>query len=461
MSQRDHSVEPPDIAKLVDRLALDLVLTEGPPESGPPRVAASLIAIREAAQAGGYAEVAELSTSLLAPVGQVVEGALGWDAIEDTVQSGLAELQRAIAAAGKAPVAAAPLSLQDDPELLSDFVLEASDHITSIETNVLILEREPLNTDAIHSVFRSFHTVKGLAGFLEFQDIREVAHEVETVLDLARNNEISITPAVIDTVLSSTDYLKLWVESLQIRLSGKVFQVPLFPHRLVAQIRELRPAGETNEIPEKAVSVPQPAASTDSLEAVPEVGEPAKRVRAGEARTVKVDTAKLDSLVDMVGEMVIAQSLVRHDPDLAGVRTPRLLRNLSQLARTTDELQKTAMSMRMVPIGQLFQKMQRLTRDLARKSNKQVEMQTAGEDTELDRNLVEELADPMMHMIRNAVDHGLEPADERVAAGKPQMGRVRLTATHQAGHIVIELSDDGRGLNKRADPSQGTGEGSD
>jgi two-component system chemotaxis sensor kinase CheA len=448
MSQRDHSVEPRDIAKLVDRLALDLVLTEGPPESGPPRVAASLVAIREAARAGGYSEVAELSTSLLAPVGQVVDGALGWDAIENTVQSGLAELQKSIAVAGMAPVVAAPLSLQDDPELVSDFVLETSEHITSIETNVLILEREPLNADAIHSVFRSFHTVKGLAGFLEFQDIREVAHEVETVLDLARNNDISITAAVIDTVLSSTDYLKLWVESLHIRLSGKVSQAPAFPHHLVAKIRELRPLDQTTQVPEKTAPLPQPVTSRDSLEAVPEVSEPARRVRAGEARTVKVDTAKLDSLVDMVGEMVIAQSLVRHDPDLSGVRTPRLLRNLSQLARTTDELQKTAMSMRMVPIGQLFQKMQRLTRDLARKSDKQVEVQTAGEDTELDRNLVEELADPMMHMIRNAVDHGLEPADERVAAGKPQIGRVRLTASHQAGHIVIELSDDGRGLNK-------------
>ena len=132
--------------------------------------------------------------------------------------------------------------------------------------------------------------------------------------------------------------------------------------------------------------------------------------RAADARSIKVDTAKLDYLVDMVGEMVIAQSLVRHDPDLGTAQKPRLARNLSQLARITDEVQRTAMSMRMIPIGQLFQKMARLVRDLSRKAAKQVELELSGEETELDRNIVEELADPLMHMVRNAVDHGIENA---------------------------------------------------
>ena len=165
-------------------------------------------------------------------------------------------------------------------------------------------------------------------------------------------------------------------------------------------------------------------------------------------RLIKVETAKLDFLVDMVGEMVIAQSLVQHDPDLAGESRPRLARNLAQLARITEEVQKTAMSMRMVPVGQLFQKMSRLVRDLAKKSGKQVELALAGEKTELDRNIVEELSDPLMHMVRNSLDHGIENAAERLASGKNPVARLTLRAGHQAGHITIEVSDDGRGLNR-------------
>ena len=164
---------------------------------------------------------------------------------------------------------------------------------------------------------------------------------------------------------------------------------------------------------------------------------------------MKVDTDKLDYLVDMVGEMVIAQSLVRHDPDLKIEDNGRLGRNLSQLARITDEVQKTAMAMRMVPVGPLFQKMVRLVRDLSRKIGKQVRVETSGEDVDLDRNIVEELADPLMHMIRNAIDHGIESPQERAASGKELTAVVRMRAFHRSGHIVIEISDDGRGINKQ------------
>jgi two-component system chemotaxis sensor kinase CheA len=171
-----------------------------------------------------------------------------------------------------------------------------------------------------------------------------------------------------------------------------------------------------------------------------------RRAQSNETRSVKVDTAKLDFLVDMAGEMVIAQSMVRYHPELAALRSPTLLRSLAQLAHITGGLQKTAMSMRMVQVGGLFQKMSRLVRDLARKTGKQAEMEVIGGNTELDRNVVEELADPLMHMVRNAADHGLEPVEERLAAGKDPTGRIRLRASHQAGHIVIEIADDGRGL---------------
>ncbi|HTF71811.1 MAG TPA: chemotaxis protein CheA, partial [Edaphobacter sp.] len=170
--------------------------------------------------------------------------------------------------------------------------------------------------------------------------------------------------------------------------------------------------------------------------------------RSTASRSVKVDTEKLDYLVDMVGEMVIAQSVVRHDPDLANSKKTQLLRNLAQLVRITEEVQRTAMSMRMVPIGPLFQKMARLVRDLTRKFGKQAHLETFGEEVQLDRTIVEELADPLMHMIRNSVDHGIESPEVRQAAGKNPVARIELRAFHLAGQIVIQISDDGQGLNR-------------
>jgi len=171
-------------------------------------------------------------------------------------------------------------------------------------------------------------------------------------------------------------------------------------------------------------------------------------MRRSEGMSVKVDTSKLDYLVDMAGEMVIAESLVRHDQELSGLKNPLLQRKIAHLTRITAELQKTAMAMRLVPIGPLFRRMARLVRDLSRQFGKTVEMETQGDEIELDRTIVEELADPLMHMVRNALDHGLEAPAERRSAGKRPNARLILKANHQAGQVVIEIADDGRGLNR-------------
>jgi two-component system chemotaxis sensor kinase CheA len=154
---------------------------------------------------------------------------------------------------------------------------------------------------------------------------------------------------------------------------------------------------------------------------------------------VKLDTAKLDNLVDLVGELVIAQSMVVQNPDVQMINSLQLMRCLRQLARITTELQRNAMSLRMVPIRAMFHKMNRLVRDLATQQQKHVQLVLDGEETELDRNIVEKLSDPLVHMIRNAIDHGLENSDERAANGKPELGTIRLTAAHQRGGIVIRI----------------------
>lgn len=168
----------------------------------------------------------------------------------------------------------------------------------------------------------------------------------------------------------------------------------------------------------------------------------------GSLTSVKVDIHKLDSLVDLVGEMVISQTMLAQDRSLAGIESQSLARNLAQLSRNTKDLQRIAMSLRMVPVRASFQKMNRLVRDLATRQGKHVELVLSGEDTELDRTIVEEIGDPLVHMIRNSMDHGIETPEVRVSKGKPAAGVIHLRAYHQGGNIVIQIQDDGAGLNR-------------
>jgi len=163
---------------------------------------------------------------------------------------------------------------------------------------------------------------------------------------------------------------------------------------------------------------------------------------------VKVDTTKLDNLVDMIGELVIAQSLVQQNPVFASIHDQKLSRDFSQLKRITADLQKVSMSLRMIPIRQTFQKMIRLVRDLARKSGKRVDLAMSGEETEIDRNMVDALYEPLVHMIRNSVDHGIESPGERAGHGKSETGQIWLRAYQKGGNVVIEIEDDGQGLNR-------------
>ena len=345
--------------------------------------------------------------------------------------------------------------LGEDRELLNDFILESRDHLTQVEVQMITLEKDPADAEAINTVFRAFHTIKGLAGFLGLEDIGKIAHETETLLDLARNHKLTISSGTVDLVLAAADFLRTSLLRLEQRMTGSDVGPAPENHLLLERIHSAA-EGVVEEAAPSPDSKPNYAVirSAEQLDSSgtewtgPErrAGED-RRTRAAEAHCVKVDTAKLDYLVDMAGEMVIAESMVRHHPELTVLHSPAVLHSLAQLARITSDLQKTAMAMRMVPIGGLFQKMNRLIRDLARKTDKRAELESIGADTELDRNVVEELADPLMHMVRNAVDHGLESEQERLASGKDPVGRVRLQAYHQAGHIVIEIADDGRGLN--------------
>jgi len=364
------------------------------------------------------------------------------------------------------------LNLQDDGELLREFHGESVELLQSIEEGLIVLEGNPTDADTINSIFRAFHTFKGGAGFLHLGAMQDLAHDLESLLAAARRGELSISSGIVDLILAGADALKHFTREIGAQLNGTGAGSPIVVPtstlmlRLQAALRgELPPAAPAAAPEPTPVFTPSPADQSEEPPGTDPRAEEEKpsntlasrgahppATSAGPATTetssgfVKLDTLKLDHLVDLVGELVIAQSMVVQNPEVQKLTSRTLDRCLRQLSRTTAELQRNAMSLRMVPVRGAFQKMSRLVRDLAAQQQKQIQLLLEGEDTELDRNIVEKLSDPLVHMVRNSVDHGLEGPAERMAAGKLSLGTIVLSASHQRGGICIRIRDDGRGL---------------
>ncbi len=362
-----------------------------------------------------------------------------------------------------------------DPELLKDFVEESKEHLSSIELNMLALETDPNDNEAINAVFRPFHSIKGVAGFLNLTEIHHLSHEVENLLDAARSGKLAVSDAVIDIVLTATDILKALLQEVEQEgkpasqshpvvltflervknFSGDPEGDVNLPVRKVGQIlvdHGVLDEETVEDAAEKSRAIGQKLGETLISEGVASPRDVSKALREQRhsmesAASVRIDTHKLDNLVDMVGELVIAQSMVLQNPEILAIKDQKLQKDSVQLNRITAELQRISMSMRMVPIKSTFQKMIRLVRDLAKKSGKEVTLLMKGEETEIDRNMVEEIYEPLVHMIRNSVDHGIESPEERLKAGKDPVGTVEISAEQKGGNIVIDIQDDGRGLN--------------
>jgi two-component system chemotaxis sensor kinase CheA len=346
--------------------------------------------------------------------------------------------------------------VMDDGQVYSDFIAEATEHLEAIELNIVSLEQSPCDKEQINTIFRAFHTIKGVAGFLNLQKINTFSHAVETLLDEARNGRLAITNETIDFILEAVDLLKNMISDLKGPGRPDPSRFDIEPY--LARIKRLQ-EGESSDEPtagKQPLREMLTTAGIASREKVPARPKPvvdaSREQRKGDSTlseaAVKVDTHKLDNLIDMVGELVIAQSLVQQNPALSGITDQKLSRDISQLKRITTELQKTSMSLRMIAVRQTFQKMVRVVRDLCSKSGKKADLVLSGEETEIDRSMVDALYDPLVHMMRNAVDHGIETPEKRKARGKAETGRIDLRAYQKGGHIVIEIEDNGQGLDR-------------
>ena len=321
-----------------------------------------------------------------------------------------------------------------DPELAAMFVSDGLEHLGTIEQTILKLEYAPGDLELVNDLFRPFHTIKGNAGVLGLRSIETFSHKLETLLDLARSGAHRIASAEIEVVLAAVDVLTTMVKDLPARAAGR----PVADQS--AQCGKILSAVDALIADETKSSTPTPI-----VVAAPEP-EAAAASWLDEDATIKVSTRKLDALVDMVGELVIAQAILAENPALQRGSDDRLSRQLGQIRRITGDIQRDAMSMRMVPIRRTFQKLSRLVRDLGKKFDKPTNVVIVGEDTELDRKLVEQLTDPLMHMVRNTIDHGVEPQSVRAAAGKAAIAEIQLRAFHRGGGVVVEIADDGGGL---------------
>jgi two-component system chemotaxis sensor kinase CheA len=469
-----------------------------------------------------------------------------------------------------------PGPLTADLGLLGEFVAESREHLQAAEVQLLNIETSPEDMDALNAVFRAFHTIKGVAGFLDLPEIGTLAHVAEELLDQARKGQRLLTGGTLDIVFESVDCVSRLLDNIQAALAGNSDLIPdpevpglgmAIRHMLAGHAPAPPPVVETQEafslkplgqmlvdsgaisettleaalaeqaalasrtprigevlrglvllssaqleaaldiqqkaeapkvlgevlvdlglaapetidyglacqaasgppkigeilIKSGAVNAQQvrkvlsaqrrnslPDAAGEAVEAAPDEAA-APRSRAAVREPVKVDAHRLDQLIDMIGELVIAESMVTQFPGVRAIKDARFSQRVSLLDKITRELQEMATGLRMVPARATFQKMSRIVRDVAKKSGKEVVLHTSGEDTELDKTVIDRIGDPLVHMVRNAVDHGLEATPEdRCAAGKAPVGNIYLRAFHQGGYIHVQIEDDGRGLDHDA-----------
>ncbi|MEO1696899.1 MAG: chemotaxis protein CheW [Planctomycetota bacterium] len=475
----------------------------------------------------------------------------------DPIVTGAADASESTASTPGALVTFSDATLAD--ETIPEFITEAQAHLEDSEGALLELAEDPSSEDGIDRVFRAFHTIKGVAGFLELEPVTRVAHIAETLLDKFRGTGLAFQPVHADAVLESKDMLARLMDALTgepgpevasfealisaleemaadpanaspvgaravkdvlksagleteaefaeaakdplkttarlgsilvaqgilsqeqldkavaeqkvlvdrgepIRLGDMLTRLELITDDQLKSALDFQSEGTPlaqllggqsdtlqpsppSATPTAPASEPAAAASTAAASA-PKQASGARRATQVD-QTIRVNMQRLDALVDMVGELVIAQQMVvQGTEEFVSQVDESLGRNLSHMGKITRDLQEASMSLRMVTFKSTFQKMHRLVRDVAAKAGKRVRLTVEGADTEVDRNVVDKISDPLVHLVRNAIDHGLEPPDERQSLGKEAQGTVVLSARHQGGAIVISLQDDGRGLSR-------------
>ena len=400
------------------------------------------------------------------------------------------------------------LAMLIGPEMVEKFVQEADELLQNVEEGLLAWNEAPLDEEAIGSLFRNAHSFKGNCGFFGYRHMERLSHQIETVLDLVKGGGTLHGEAPADRMLECLDLLRSAVADISQGGSGEIDELdtalaklealltgevptdeekeaPLLGQILVdqgvvdeeavdqalqsqgkplgeilvdkgiASEEEVREALESQNKPLGQVLVDTGKAEAKAVEEALKVQQKAAPKKATKPKQpavvrqdIRVDLCKLDDLINLIGEMVIAENMLVRSPDLEGLELDNFGKASQHLSKIVRDLQEMAMIIRMIPVSGLFRRMIRLVHDLSVKSGKKVDLQLFGQETEVDKTVIEQISDPLVHLLRNSLDHGLETPEERLAAGKPEKGVVKLSARHQEGEVWIIVEDDGRGLNR-------------
>ena len=357
------------------------------------------------------------------------------------------------------------------PEIAADFLIEAQEILDRLGEQLVTLEQDPSDSDQLNAVFRGFHTLKGGAGFLGIQAMVNLCHAAEETLGLVRAGQATLESHHFDAAQQSLDYLQQMLDAI-----GAGEDPPHAPQSLIDQfdvhggapvaapaaaVASASAAGDLitddefealldqlhGDAAPTQVATAAPVAAPRPAPAAPKpapAAKPAAKAGGEAEQTIRVDTKRLDAIVNLVGELVLSRNRLK--TLRARIRDEELDRAVSSLDIATARLQNAVMRTRMQPVGKVFSRFPKVARDVARQLQKEVDLELVGADTELDRNLVEALADPLVHLVRNAIDHGIEVPSLRDASGKPRQGHVRLSAQQEGDFVTIEIRDDGAGI---------------
>ena len=381
-----------------------------------------------------------------------------------------------------------------EKEVKLDFLAEAIQLLDDAEQAFLALESDKNNANLMNEIFRLAHNLKGTSRAVGFGDVAEFTHEMENLILKVKEGQIQITDEIVSLLLECNDHVSVMIKTLNMDLDSRFSSVEIIAKIHLAlkgelassapQVEALVPMEQESSISaediallesfERDLDTPREVLSEDQKEDrarsffPSEVSKPVLEILAvaenpndkvldqkktpvnkgvSEDDSIRVSLARVEMLNNVVGELVIIQTVLNQHRD--EVHNPLMLKSLSHLAKLSKEIQNISMSLRMVPLKQTLQKMQRIVRDTSKALDKKVHLELIGEETEIDKTVLEHLADPLVHIVRNAVDHGLESTEERVMAGKPEEGQVSIKAFHEGNNLVIEIRDDGKGINPK------------
>lgn len=354
------------------------------------------------------------------------------------------------------------LSNDFDAELLNEFIIENMEWVTMAESAILDWEKNPNNQELLNTIFRGFHTIKGTSAFVNLDCVKDLAHQVESMLSRVRDGEDVFTVGYANLALKSLDVIKSILGRMKSSGPGLQIELPWGYEELLESLRNFisntkEIITNENEVITNNLSVEAVATQVSQEKMANKEGElssdqPVSSTTASDhvsESTVRIKIDRLDKLLDTVGELVIAQTMVGQDESIISGKNHELNKKISQAGKIVRELHDLSMVLRMVPLKGTFQKIVRLARDLSLKHGKIVNCVTEGDDIEIDRNMVDMVADPLVHLIRNAIDHGIETPDERRRIGKSENGHIHLTAAHAESSIMLTVWDDGRGMSRQ------------